>query len=85
MLDNHSRPSTLKNDVFSYYTQTENSLVDDCGYLLLLGEHDKTEGTDHSGEENPYYRKLEEHDKVETATDSGEDDPYYYKLEQVHE
>ena len=72
--------------MFSSYTQTENAQVDDCGYLLLLDEHDKTEGTaDSSGEDNPYYHKLEEHDKVETATDSGEANPYCYTIEQVHE
>lgn len=65
---------------------TENAPVDECGYLLLLGEHDKTEGTaDSSGEDNPYYHKLEEHDKVETATDSGEATPYCYTIEQIHE
>ncbi|XP_067024970.1 uncharacterized protein [Acropora muricata] len=65
---------------------TENAQVDDCGYLLLLGEHDKKEGTaDSRSEDNPYYHKLEENDKVETATDSGEATPYYYTLEQVHE
>lgn len=62
---------------------TENALVDDCGYLLPLGEHDKTEGTaDSSGEDN---HKLEEHDKAETATDSGEANPYCYIIEQVQE
>ena len=72
--------------MFSSYTQTENALVDDCGYLLLPGEHDKMEGTaDSSGVDNPYYHKLEEHDKVGTATDSGEANPCCYTLEQVHE
>ena len=63
---------TINSDVILFHItqKTTEAAKYECGYLVLIGDHDKLEKSA-DNEENPYYHKLEQEEKV-TKTSSTE-------------